>query len=716
MTSEHVPHWEHPARSRPRRVWLGAAVAAVVVVGVAVGWGADDDSLSVDRDADNSEETENGEDRTEAAGSPLADEARWRLYADPDHATAVAPDPEGGVWSGTQAAGLVRWDADGDDYRRHLTQQLAGRVRAVTVTSDGTVWATAPGAGLLRYDGNEWTTYTRDDGLPHDEVGSLAAADGAVWAGTERGLARFADGEWTTFDEELPHLRVASVAVAADGAVWAITGESGGPYGGLVRFDDGDWTVWDRREHFSDGRVVAVATGPDGGVWLVTEKVPRGDDDHPDGGHRLLRRDGDAWTVAADRDELPVSRLDAFTVDAAGVPWGVFDDPSGEGIGLVWRFDGQLWITDAADHGLPGSVRALAGDEQGRLWAATTAGVARFADGEWSRYGTGEGPNGSLTSVALDDGVVWVGGVSGHPPLPGAFVGSGERGVAVSRFDGERWETWTGADGLPDGSVVSLAVGPDGTVWAATAGPPPGAEEAAQGGVARFDGSGWEAVDEGLDHTHVPAISVADDGTVWAIVIDETGPDQGPVPEHDGGLARFDGREWDSWTETGPLADRVPRTLAVDGDGNAWVGLSDTSGVGGPGPPTEGGVARFDGDEWERFTTDDGLPDGHVSALTVGESVVWAAAPHSLLRFDGQRWVEQDTIDQFGPFMESLVVDRGAVWAATHTGLSRFDGRRWATVGFDEMPVRHIEAIAAGDEALWLATPRGLARFDRDQP
>lgn len=719
MTSEHAPHWEHPARGRPRRGWLGAVVAVVVVVGVAMGWDADEDGLSVDRDADDGEQTGNGEDETDGDGSPLADEARWRLYADPDQVTAVAPDPEGGVWAGTQA-GLVRWDADGDDYRRHLTRQLGGsRVRAVMVADDGSVWATARGdPGVQRYDGDEWTTHTRDDGLPHDDVWSVAAADGAVWAGTDGGLARFADGEWTTFDEELPHLRVTSVAVAADGAVWAITGDPGSPYGGLVRVDDGDWTVWNRGEHFDGDRVAEVATGPDGGVWLVTEKVPRGADDPPDGGHRLLRRDGEAWTVAAGRDELPVSRLAAFTVDAAGVPWGAFADPSGEGAGLVWRFDGQLWTADAADHGLPGSVGALAGDEQGRLWAATTAGVARFDDGEWDRYDTGEGPSGPLTSVVVDDGAVWVGGASGHPPLPGPVVGRGQPGVAVSRFDGERWETWTGADGVPDGHSVSLAVGPDGTVWAATTGLPPGVDKAGRGGVARFDGSEWEAVDDGLDHDGVPAISVADDGTVWAIVVDEdeTESGQGPVPEQDGGVARFDGQQWDSWIETGPVADRVPHSLAVDEDGDAWVGLRDTPGVSESAPRSAGGVARFDGDDWERFTTDDGLSESRVHAVTVGESVVWAATTHSLLRFDGQRWVEQDITDQFGRSMESLVVDRGTVWVATHTGLARFDGQRWATVGFDELPVRHIEAIAAGDEALWLATPRGLARFDRDQP
>jgi ligand-binding sensor domain-containing protein len=50
--------------------------------------------------------------------------------------------------------------------------------------------------GVSRFDGDQISTLTRHDGLPHDWVGALAEShDGDLWIGTEGGgLCRF-DGD-----------------------------------------------------------------------------------------------------------------------------------------------------------------------------------------------------------------------------------------------------------------------------------------------------------------------------------------------------------------------------------------------------------------------------------------------------------------------------------------------------------------------------------------
>lgn len=727
MADEQAPQWERPARGERRWAWLAAAAALAIVAGVTVG-GDDDETLTVDEDppADENLPVDADADALPASdGGPLTDASRWTVHADPDDTASIAPTPEGGAWAGTRAAGLVRWDADGGNDRRHLAQQLAGHaVTSVAVADDGAVWATAlRDPGVRRYDGDEWTTHTRDDGLPHNEVVSLAAAEGVVWAGTDQGLARFADGEWTTFDEELPHLRVTSVAIGADGAVWAVTGERRSPYGGLVRLAEGEWTVWEGDESFSDARVTDVATGANGGVWLILEDLADAGEHHQSGDHRLLRHDGPGWTVVADSDALPRGRLAALTVDAAGVPWAAFDSRDDATDDVVGRFDGQAWTADDAANTLPGSVQALASDERG-LWAATSAGVARFDDGRWHPFVTDEGPaSNALASVAVRDDTVWVGTRQKRPaPAGPSFVSRGRSEAAVSRFDGQGWTTWTLGDAIPDGSVAALAAGPHGTVWAAMGGEVPGTGDADVGGVVRFDGTAWTTAD-GFDHDHAQTIATADDGTVWAIVIDVLGminADSGPTrPDLAFGVARFDGDEWVSWTDAGPFTGRRPTSLAVDVDGDAWVGLTGDAGFGQSASSFDGGIARFDGDGWELFTTEDGLPDDRVSALAVGDHAVWAAAGDSVARFDGQRWVDQTGQQGDGlgvDFVEALAVDDGVVWAVMHQSLSRFDGQHWTTVALDELPMHHIDAIAVGDEAVWLATSDGLARFDRPPP
>lgn len=728
MTDDPTPRWDRPARTGPRWPWLAAAVALVVVAGGTLDGSREDAGLTIDEEPpveENQPVDEDDDGLAASDGGPLTDASRWTVHANPDDTASIAPTPEGGAWAGTRAAGLVRWDADGGDSERHLAQQLAGRaVTSVVVADDGTVWATARGdPGIRRYDGSEWSSHTRDDGLPHNEVLSLAVADGVLWAGTDQGLARFAGGEWTAFDDELPHSRVTSVATAADGAVWAVTGEGGGPSGGLARLADGEWTVWNRYEDFSDGRILDVATGADGGVWLMLEDVAAADE-HEFGGHRLLRRDGDGWVVVADNDALPRGELVAFTVDAGGAPWAGFrrrsDERSYETV--VGRFDGQAWTIEVAENELPGTAQGLTADGRGRVWAATTAGVARLTEGRWRLSVTGEGPaSNALASLAVRDGTVWAGSLGDrhHSLAPPAPLTPPRARAAVSRFDGQQWTRWALGDGVPDRKVSGLAAGPDGTVWAAMSGEVPGTGGPDVGGVARFDGTAWVAAD-GFDHDHATSIAVADDGTVWALVIDVLGViDEAPGPTRPDlafGVARFDGEQWTSWTEAGPFAGRRPTSLAVDAAGDAWVGLTADRGLGRSASSPEGGVARFAGGEWELFTVEDGLPDGRLSALAADDHTVWAAAGDSIARFDGQRWVDQTGQQGDGPGVDSvevLAVDDGSVWAATHRSLSRFDGQRWATVALDELPMRHIDAIAAGDEAVWLATRDGLARFDR---
>jgi ligand-binding sensor domain-containing protein len=69
-------------------------------------------------------------------------------------------------------------------------------------------------------------TFTRkNSGLPNDRVVALApGADGALWIGTEGGLARLdKDGRWQTYSTAgsgLPDDRVWALAPDADGALW----------------------------------------------------------------------------------------------------------------------------------------------------------------------------------------------------------------------------------------------------------------------------------------------------------------------------------------------------------------------------------------------------------------------------------------------------------------------------------------------------------------
>lgn len=105
-------------------------------------------------------------------------------------------------------------------------------VFSLYITEDDTVWAGTWGGGVSRFDGEQWTNYTRDDGLAGNIVFSVTRdRDGVFWFGTNKGLSRFDGEQWETFDQSdgLLDDNVFTVAAAADGDIWL------GTRGGVIR-------------------------------------------------------------------------------------------------------------------------------------------------------------------------------------------------------------------------------------------------------------------------------------------------------------------------------------------------------------------------------------------------------------------------------------------------------------------------------------------------
>lgn len=132
------------------------------------------------------------------------------------------------------------------------------------------------------------------------------------------------------------------------------------------------------------------------------------------------------------------------------------------------------------------------------------------------------------------------------------------------RFDGVHWQNIIAQDGLIDNAIYCITLAPDGTLWFAS-----------QGGVSRYDGNHWTSYTEettGVVLADVAAISVAPDGTLWF-----------------GGyrLVHYDGQHW---TETSlrPDGSGFINALAVTPDGNVWVGASNA-------------VLFYDGKYWKNY-------------------------------------------------------------------------------------------------------------------
>ena len=105
-------------------------------------------------------------------------------------------------------------------------------VVALQVDADGVVWVGTWGGGLSRFDGENWKTYTVDDGLPSNHVFMLHIdPSGRLWAGTSDGLVLKTGENFRLFtrNDGLLSDTVFSMVNSSDGMAWV------GSYGGVAR-------------------------------------------------------------------------------------------------------------------------------------------------------------------------------------------------------------------------------------------------------------------------------------------------------------------------------------------------------------------------------------------------------------------------------------------------------------------------------------------------
>jgi len=158
------------------------------------------------------------------------------------HIRALYADRAGNLWIGTDR-GLARREGTNCAALNGLEGEA---VQAIAEDAATNLWVgtAAKGVGCLGQGRLRW--FTRDDGLPSDNVASLLVdQEGVLWAGTARGLARFRDGQWSAFTrtDGLPLGSLGYLAEDGQGYLWI------GSNGGLIR------VLKSKLNELADGRI-----------------------------------------------------------------------------------------------------------------------------------------------------------------------------------------------------------------------------------------------------------------------------------------------------------------------------------------------------------------------------------------------------------------------------------------------------------------------------
>ncbi len=223
------------------------------------------------------------------------------------------------------------------------------------------------------FDGEEWVTYTDEDGLAAEYYRAIAVEpDGSVWLGTHHRIWRFDGSAWVSVSRngtDVEHFEgISSMAVAPDGTLWI-----GGNYGyykniWLSHFDGTTWTTFTEDDGLLSGAVESISITPDGSVWVSTDfglsrPEPQG----------VSFYDGEMWTVYTAQDHPALERTHSVSAAPDGTVWIATWDRG------VLHFDGQNWTQFTTEDGLAFDiVTSVAVAPDSTVWMGTLGGVSRY--------------------------------------------------------------------------------------------------------------------------------------------------------------------------------------------------------------------------------------------------------------------------------------------------------------------------------------------------
>jgi ligand-binding sensor domain-containing protein/signal transduction histidine kinase len=351
---------------------------------------------------------------------------------------------DGALWIGT-SEGLARWK-DGNVTAFTTKDGLPGNnVKSLSLDSDGSIWIETLEGGASYKDGRlsalDVVCYFCSLAV------NQASLPNGHWAGATATILAIYNGDrketQLQIGRELPGNKIQKLLADREGALWI------GTNGGLARWVAGKLQRLPITDPLATASVLTLMEDREGNIWVGTET---------DGLHIL--RDQRFRTMGA-REGLSSDGATAVVEDREGLLWV---GTSGSGLNVLRRSaNGARTVRSYTVRNgmLSDVILALAAAPNGDLWVGTPDGLNRIRGGKIDAFTSADGlPDDFIRSLLADaDGSLWIGTRRGLTHWTGLKAG------AVS---GGRMETFTKANGLGSDLVGAMTRDSNGDLWIAT--------------------------------------------------------------------------------------------------------------------------------------------------------------------------------------------------------------------------------------------------------
>lgn len=462
--------------------------------------------------------------------------------------------------------------------------------------------------------------------------------------------------QWITYDVDntsgISSDLVSSITESYYGEIWFGTDE------GVLKHNrtDGTWEKFTTQQGMGSNFVYKVFEDRTGRIWATTNG----------GGVSKITESG----------------VQSYTVNNSGLASNVVRSVVHDTQGKLWfatygggisRLTGNtLWTTFTVADGLPTNYfYSSFMDSDGVLWFGTSGhGVVKFSNGVWTNYTMADGLAGN-TILDISES-------SEHEIL---FAGNN----GISIYKDSTFETITMADGLASNLAYCVMEDTEGELRVGT-----------DNGMNIIDGTSISLVTEtnGLASNRVYCISQDSqhkfwlghlqkgashyDGTSWLHygnligfrsdnILDVCEDLEGNMWFASySGITKFNGASWQTF-EFPSGVYQGGQSIAVDANNNVWIAALNS------------GLKKYDGTEWTRFTSNEGLPKTQVSYVFVdSKDNLWVAhgSAGGVSKYNGASWTHYENIGgTHKPYIIKIIEDgQGDIWAM-HSNSSYSDVR-----------------------------------------
>ena len=570
----------------------------------------------------------------------------------------------------------------------------------------GYIWV-GTGYGLNRFDGIQFKQFYEEDGLAHNRVNALFADnEGTIWVGTESGISVLHSDSLITPRSvvELNQYSIIHIYQDHEENYWFGTDGNGVWRLGV----DGQLVSIDELYGLAVERVRAIRQSEDGAIWIASREG-------------LVKLDGDSVQYFVEEHGLPELRIRDLKIDEYNRIW------IGSRDGLV-LYENEEFIVFDEEHGLDDSrIQTISVENHEKIWLGTESGISVFDGERFENYSREEGVPATIVYASMIDreGSIWFGTLGG--------------GIAI--LVGDYFSSYNIENGLTNNVVTGFAEDDDNNIWIATYG----------GGILYYDGESLTPLGEsdGLIDNKVYTFLYDSRGRMWVgtrdgisiyenesfttlestrfpfrivrkIHEDEDNDEFWVATYNDGIIRLTDDGYVQHHTGNGFLHNTV-MDIKQDRDGVFWFA-------------TYGGVASFDGHQFETLTIADGLPSNGVIHIHIDENdTKWFSTFNGIVKYDGEtisRFPESEGTETISYFM--IQDQTGKYYVGTNRGLYYMDPDVLLStdVRTERMKAFRIfnhnqglianelnagGSFLASDGTIWLGTVEGLSRFYPDR-